>query len=442
MLGLIQNLVKPGPAVKLAAQLEGLVRHGKLPAEALLPPVRELAGALGVSPGTAASAYRQLRQQGLVSTDRRRGTRVLSQRGAPEYGAAAVPQGALDLLVANPDPALLPDLRPLFARLDASSDSYSGDHAEPALLDRMGAGFAADGIDRRHLVVTSGAVATLYRALEVCSAPGDKVAVEDPGFNDHHACVRARARAPVPVAVDDEGVLPEALEAALRAGARAAILTPRLQSPTGAALTPRRALALRQVLAAHPDVAVLLDDYAWQLADVAYHDCLGPSRCRWLVVRHLNKAVAPDLRVAVAAADPETADRLRREQWLSDGWVSRYLQRVAAAALASKAVLASVARARKVYAARRKALLDALAASGVEAHGFSGLNVWVPVADEAAAVGGLLRRGYCVRPGACYRLRSPPAIRLTVAQLPEADAAALAEAVREVLVPGPAGRSP
>lgn len=442
MLELIQKLVKPGPAVKLASQLEGLVRQGRLPAEALLPPVRDLAEAVGVSPGTAAAVYKRLRAQGLVSTDGRRGTRVLPQRGAPEYGETSVPRGALDLTVANPDPALLPDLGPIFARLDARSDDYGGTHTDPALLALTGAAFAADGIDARHQVVMSGAVATLYRALRVCAAPGDKVAVEDPGFNDHHACVRAQAMTPVPVPVDDEGMRPEGLAAALKGGCRVVMLTPRLQSPSGAALTRGRALALREVLDGHPDVAVLLDDYASLLATVPYQDCLGPGRRRWLVVRHLNKAVAPDLRVAVAAADAETVDRLTREQWLSDGWVSGYLQRAAAGALASKRVRATVDRARETYAARRSALLEALQARGVEARGVTGLNVWVPVADEAAAVAGLAQLGYWVRPGARYRLRSAPAVRITVAQLPVARVEALADAVRAVSSGMGRGRGP
>src|SRR5207237_1286054 len=75
------------------------------------------------------------------------------------------------------------------------------------------------------------------------------------------------------------------LSVALRAGARAVILTPRFQSPTGAALTRGRAEALREVFARHPDCAVLLDDYASMLCEVRYHDCLGAPPARRLAVR-------------------------------------------------------------------------------------------------------------------------------------------------------------
>ena len=442
MIDLVQDLIKPGPAVKLAAQIEGLVREGRIAPEALLPPVRDLAHALGVSPGTAAAAYKALRLQGVVAAEGRRGTRVLPRPAAREYRDTPAPAGTTDLMVANPDPRLLPDLRRIFAGIRATSDSYGGAHAEPDLLDRMRAAFQADGIDPSHLVVTSGAIATIYRALRACLAAGDKVAVEDPGFNEHHASVRAHSMVPVPVAIDDQGMLPQALSAALRGGARGVILTPRLQSPTGAAITRARAAELREVLGKHPDAVVLLDDFASLLSDVPYHDCLGKRRARWLLVRSFNKAIAPDLRVALAAADAETSDRLAREQWLADGWVSIYLQRVAAATLASRSVESLLRRARQAYALRRSSLVQALARRGIPARGATGLNVWVPVADEAAAVRGLLERGWCVRAGARYRLRSEPAIRITIAQLLPDQAERLAADLRSLLEPGLASRGP
>jgi DNA-binding transcriptional MocR family regulator len=441
MIELIQQLTKPGSAVKLAQQLEGLVREGRIRPETLLPPVREVARALRVSPGTAAAAYKALRTQGVVTTDGRRGTRVLPRPARREYAEEPAPPGTVDLQVANPDPLLLPDLRRIFAGIRTESDVYGGAHLDADLLRRMRTAFEADGIDASHVIATGGAIAAIYRALRVCLSPGEKVAVEDPGFNEHHASVSAHSMIRVPVAIDQQGMLPASLSAALRGGARAVIVAPRFQSPTGAAFSKARAAELRAVLAGHPEAVVLVDDYASLLADAPYFDVVKGSP-RWLVVRSFNKALAPDLRVAVAAADAETADRLRREQWLADGWISGYLQRAAAAALASRSVRSLMTRARKTYAARRSGLLRALAARGVEAQGASGLNVWVPVADEAAAMRGLLERGWCVRAGARYRLRSAPAIRITIARLLPDQTDRLADDVLAVLGPGPGGRDP
>jgi DNA-binding transcriptional MocR family regulator len=246
----------------------------------------------------------------------------------------------------------------------------------------------------------------------------------------------------VPVAVDDEGMQPEALRAALRSGASAVIVTPRCQNPMGAAFTPARAAALRGVLAEFPAAAVIVDDYASQLTDWPYHDCAGRKRERWLVVRSFNKSIAPDLRVGVAAGDPATIERIRRELWLSDGWVSAYLQRAAAAALADRATQSLLARARSAYSERRTALIRALARRGIAANGTTGLNVWVPLADEVAAVQGLLVRGAYVRGGARYRLRAPPAIRITTARLPAARAERLAGDLQTILRGDVAARGP
>jgi DNA-binding transcriptional MocR family regulator len=442
MIDLVQHLTRAASSVKLAAQIEALVRQGRIPPESLLPPVRTVAKALNVSPGTAAAAYKALRAQGIVTTDRRRGTRVLPRPSHREFTDTPAPPGALDLQIADPDPAFLPDLKKIFATIRPKSDRYGGTHLDPDLAARMRDGFEADGIDGSNLVVLSGAIAAIYRALRAICAAGDKVAVEDPGFNEHHASVRAHGMIPVAVAIDDEGMLPESLAAALRSGARAVILCPRFQSPTGSALTRARAAALRAVLAPHPDVAVLADDYGSLLADTPYHDCAGKGRARFLVVRSFNKTIAPDLRVAVVAADAETCDRVRREQWLSDGWVSGYLQRVAAAALASRSVHATLENARKMYAARREALLKALADRGIAARGATGLNVWIPVAGEADVVRGLLERGFCVRAGARYRLQSAAAIRVTTTELEPDQATRIAEALRDVLGERPTGRGP
>ena len=94
----------------------------------------------------------------------------------------------------------------------------------------------ADGVPVERLAVVNGALDGIERVLAARLAPGDAVAVEDPGWG---TCSTSRARsgcARCAVAVDERGMLPAALAGALRDGARAAVLTPRGQNPTGAAL--------------------------------------------------------------------------------------------------------------------------------------------------------------------------------------------------------------
>ena len=86
------------------------------------------------------------------------------------------------------------------------------------------------------------------------------------------------------------------------------------------------------------------------------------------------------------------------------------------------------------YRARREGLIQALAERGIAARGASGLNVWIPVPEEGAMLAHLAAAGWAVRAGERYRLRTGPAIRVTVANLRPSEAAGLARDIAQGLV--------
>lgn len=133
--------------------------------------------------------------------------------------------------------------------------------------------------------------------------------------------------------------------------------------------------------------------------------------------------------------DDVTVDRVRGRQRLGAGWVSRLVQRAVVRLWTDGGHdPAAVAAA---YGERRDLLLRALAERGIEAHGRSGLNVWVPVPDETGAVSRLLHAGWAVAPGARFRTASPPGIRITTSTLRPEETGPLADAVAAALGPGP-----
>jgi hypothetical protein len=76
-----------------------------------------------------------------------------------------------------------------------------------------------------------------------------------------------------------------------------------------------------------------------------------------------------------------------------------------------------------------------LSGHGIEAHGVSGLNVWIPVPDESRVVSALLARGWAVTAGERYRIATAPAIRVTVSDLGARDASRFADDLAGVLAP-------
>ncbi len=421
-------------AVEISRSVERALREGRVDPGGRLPTVRALAQGLRVSPTTVAAAYRTLRQRGLLVAAGRRGSAIAPAPPLRSRGAPAVPAHARDLADGNPDPALLPPLAPALTRLDTTPVLYGGDLHDPALLRAAARALEADAIPADHLAVTSGALDAIERVLGAHLRPGDRVIVEDPGFPSTFDLLGALGLVAVPVALDDSGPVPGELEAALRRGADALILTPRAQNPTGAALDARRARELAKVLRAHPGLLVIEDDHVVGVAGApAFTVCQG--RARFAVVRSDSKSLGPDLRVAIVSGDAETIARVEGRQRMGMRWVSHVLQRLVASLWADRGVAARLRSAEKTYTARRQALVRALAAHGIEGHARSGLNVWIPVAEEGPALAALLDAGWGLLGGERFRIESKSAIRVTIARLQPADAPRLAADIARALAP-------
>jgi len=404
-------------ASALAQSAERAIMEGRLPPGGLLPSVRALAGALGISAATVAAAYRTLCVRGLVAGEGRRGTRVVLRPPLLLRRPPVVTPGARDLAEGNPDPAWLPDLRSALRRAPGPSGLYGRPSFLPALRTLSARQLGQDDIPTASLAVVGGAMDGVERVLQAHLRPGDRIAVEDPGYAGVLDLVGAMGLVPQPVPLDDFGVRPEALESALAAGARAVILTPRAQNPTGAAFDDDRARALRAILDRHPEVLLVEDDHAGPVAGTPALTLAHPRKARWAVVRSVSKSLGPDLRLAILAGDSTTVARVEGRQALGAGWVSHVLQAAVASLWASAATDRRLRDAARSYTRRRRALVDALARHGLRAHGRSGFNVWVPVREEAATIAGMAAAGWAIRAGEPYRIQSPPAVRITVSSL-------------------------
>ncbi|MFD3996465.1 GntR family transcriptional regulator [Streptomyces sp. NPDC058548] len=416
----------------IAASVERGVTEGGLSPGDALPPVRRLADELGVSPGTVATAYKELRQRGLIVTRGRGGTVVAEVPSVASRRPPRVPQGLVDLAGGHPDPAFLPVLRPP----SSVTPVYGSHRAAPrlaALEEVTRQWFARDGVPTRHVTFAHGALDCVARLLSTELRPGDAVAVEDPGFHHLLDLVPALGLRMVPVTVDGEGLVPESLRAALRGGVRAVVCSPRGQCPTGAFLTRSRRDELVAVLRDFPEVLVVEDDHNADIGGAAAHTLAAAGLERWAQVRTVSKHLGIDLRWAGVACDAITLARHDGRMLMTSGWVSHVLQETVVGLFRDGAVRALVAEGEAAYTERRAALIDALGAYRIRAVGASGLNVWVPVRDESAVVNGLRTQGWWVAAGARFRIAAPPAVRITTSALAPEDAPRLAADFAEVL---------
>ena len=421
----------------MAESLETRIRDGRLLPGGRVPTVRGLADDLGLSPTTVAAAYRTLRLRGVLKGEGRNGTFVSARPPvAPPRPDLVVPAGRRDLATGNPDPALLPPLRPTLEGLDDAPRLYGTPPDHPELVRLARRAFAADGMPTGALAIVGGAMDGVERLLQARLRPGDRVAVEDPGYTAVLDLLGALGLAPEPVPVDHAGILPHGLEAALRRGVRAAIVTPRAQNPTGAALDAPRARALCALWRAHPKVFVVEDDHAGPVAGApAFTTIPADGHPAFAIVRSVSKWLGPDLRLAFLAGDPATVARVQGRQSLGCGWVSHVLQEIVWRLWSSRDTTARLRRAEAAYAERRSSLLRALHAQRIPATGRSGLNVWIDVPEEAAVVTALAARGWAVQAGERYRLATPPAIRVTAARLTPAEAERFALDLAAILRP-------
>lgn len=435
----VQYSIQGAGAEAIATNIEEAVSTGALAPGAELPPIRELAVQLGVNANTVAAAYRLLRQRGAIETAGRRGTRVRDRPATTPRSlrGLAVPHSVRDLSTGNPDPGLLPIAAAQLPHGGLRQRRAPLLYGEPAVSTELAAytqaSLTADGVSAEHFAVTAGALDGIERVLVAHLRPGDRVAVEDPGWANLLDLLAALDFSVEPIRVDDDGPLATDVARALRRGVRALVVTTRAQNPTGAAVAAGRAKDLRELLTERADDVLLVeDDHCAGIAGVALHPLAGTTR-HWAFVRSASKAYGPDLRLALLAGDRRTVERVQGRLRLGPGWVSYLLQDLAVDLWRDKAATRLVQKAETGYTYKRTLLHTALGNRGVKSHGRSGLNVWIPVPDETVVIPRLLSAGWAAAPGTRFRINTPPGMRITISNLDAAEIDPLADAIAEAV---------
>jgi DNA-binding transcriptional MocR family regulator len=413
----------------IAAAVGRMITDGSLPVGQRLPTVRDLAKALGVSPTTVSEAWQSLSAVGAIDARGRQGTFVRQPTGpATPRRYRRVTEGpghfALDLSTGTPDPALLPDLGPLLAKVSRQSltSSYLDHPVLPPLEERLSESwpFASEAI-----TVVDGAMDALDRVASVVVRLGDRVVVEHPTFPPLLDLLELLGADVVGVPLDAEGMRVDALTEALALGVTAVFLQPRAHNPTGITMSARRGRQLAAALASS-DAIVVEDDHSGDIASGALVSLGTHLPHRTVHLRSYSKSHGPDLRLAAVGGAGEVVTAVANRRLLGPGWSSRILQSVLLEMLDHAPTRRAVAEARAEYARRRAAVTAVLAERGVGVTGTDGINLWMQVADERSALITLAAQGIGAAPGEPFMVRADtPSLRVTVG-LVDHDAARVA----------------
>lgn len=411
---------------------EALRGHvAKLAPGSLLPSVREWTKALGVSPVTVQRALSQLAREGLLDPRPGVGTFVaapLVARGprddswqlsvlGPYYDAPdgrafeLPPPNHSDLGTGYLDRGLQPIELVSRAMRRCASRPHAWRRLQVEGLDELRQWFARElggetsGSD---VLVVPGGQAALSTALRALCPAGGTVITESPTYFGALAAMKALGLRAWPVAIDQEGVRPEALEAALAASsARVVYLQPQWANPTGASLSLQRRSAVLE-LCARAGAFVIEDDYAKDLGQTSAARApmvhYGPGRVVYL--RTLTKLTVPALRVAAIVARGPVFARLRAMRAAEDMFLSGILQEVALEVVTSHGWQAHKHAVRVAIEARRalavSAIRERIVGARVAHAPDGGFSLWVELpegVEEHAFVRAALAAGVRVNEG-------------------------------------------
>jgi GntR family transcriptional regulator/MocR family aminotransferase len=380
----------------LAGALRAGIRDGRLRPGSTLPATRALADDLGVSRGVVVEAYQRLREEGLISARSRAGTTVLAAAPlapatAPATGlAAASPAPFGPLAAPGPtDPLALPrrwradaeiDLSPgvpdlsafpraawlraeraVLAQASPADLGYGDPRGNESLRTEL-AGWLARTRGLRTgpeaIVVVAGVAQALALVAQVLRARGHtRIAVEDPGSRGTRDELAHWGLAPVPIAVDDQGL--DVGELA-RSGVPAVALTPAHQFPTGVVLGPERRRDLVDWAAAGG--LVIEDDYdaefRYDRAPVPALHASAPGRIAY--AGSVSKTLAPGMRLGWLVPPPELYADVVRAKHASDLGAPALPQLVLARLIATGDLEQHIRQVRNRQRRRRDTLLGAV----------------------------------------------------------------------------------
>ena len=363
-----------GPlGIQIQDQLRAAIRGRRLGPGERLPSTRHLAELLGVSRGMVVDVYEQLLAEGYVESAVGSGTRAAAMpsggpaRATPSVVAAPAsssPPGVADFEYGIPDLGSVPlsawswavsEATRTLPTAELSDEDPAGSRHLREVVTAYHRRVRSGCADAEDAVVVSGFRQGLAFALATLAQHGiQRVALEDPGPREHDVIARRAGLDAVPVPVDDRGLDVSRLR---ETGARAVLLTPAHQCPTGVVLGPSRRRDL-VAWADEVDGVILEDDYdaefRYDRQPVGSLQGLNPGRV--IALGSVSKTLAPAIRLGWVLAPPRFVAGIVEEKRLSCRGAPGLDQEALALLMESGRFDRHLRRMREIYRTRRDVL--------------------------------------------------------------------------------------
>lgn len=413
--------------------LEADIRSGRVAPGERLPPQRAIAEALEVDLTTVTRAFNEARRRGLVEAQAGRGTFI---REAPNGGEpAGLGHSLIDLSMNIPPQPAQPDFRKILPQTIASI--LAGPRGLLTLHYQESTGTAPDrhaaatwlgqrleGVTADRVVVAGGAQSALFAVCDLVLRRGDLILAGEMTYPGLKAVAAQQGLALEPLAMDADGIRPDAFEKACRERApKALYVIPAMDNPTTATLPETRRRALAQTARQH-GVSIIEDDpYAPLRPERTVAMASLAEDITWHIAT-LSKGVTPALRVAYVAA-PGAGHALRLAGVLrATNLMAPPLMSAVASRWIADGTLDEITRAIRAENAARQKLAAAILGDFRFAADPHGHHLWLRLPDRWRAsefAGHADRAGVSIVPSSTFAVAANPAeaVRISLGVAPD-----------------------
>ncbi|MBB3319319.1 MULTISPECIES: PLP-dependent aminotransferase family protein [unclassified Rhizobium] len=422
--------------LSLAEQIASAITDGKLVDGARLPPHRKMADDLKLSVQTVSRAYDELIRRGLLSGEIGRGSFVQTRPREPEPPYLPERLGeVIDLSILKPvcEQIHLEKMRQAFGWLSENLPSSSALSFRPNMIFPRHRVVAAEWLARCGLEVsplnislTNGATSGMTVALMSVAPPGSTIATE---AISHHTLVPLSSYLGLHLeglAIDEEGMIPDALDEACRKGPiRAVFLQPSVINPMAALMSETRRRKLAEVAARH-DIAIIENDILGPMVEDRAPPIAAFAPERTLYVTSFTKITVPGLRIGYLAAPDRYVAAVANRHLVSNWMATPAIAEIATRWVSDGTALDLVNWQRQALKSRHRIASEMLSGLSYRDHPQS-LHVWLPLIGghvEETFVSQARLHGVAIAPGTSFRTAEQgwtPAVRISLGSTNESE---------------------